>query len=255
MGTESTNLEALTAEMLGDIGKLHDSVVKLKVELPAALEPARKIPGELIAAAKKAKEEYEAITIAAEKHAKVTIERVAAETLVGAAEKAFGDGVQKYTEGLEHAAVEKSAGRVAMVGGAVLLAGILLGGGFTYFGQMFADKSALENAIATAAAATEAKVKAEAGATAAIAAATVSANAKAEAEVKQLRASAGWLGTADGQLAYKFFTKGGGKSAATCDADLHWEKFKMDDGRNLCVPMRPGRIYGWASGETGWLIP
>ena len=38
MAGESTALEALTAEMLGDIGKLHDAVVSLKGVLPGQIQ-------------------------------------------------------------------------------------------------------------------------------------------------------------------------------------------------------------------------
>lgn len=41
MSTESTALEALVAEMLGDIGKLHKSVESLKLEIPEQIGDAQ----------------------------------------------------------------------------------------------------------------------------------------------------------------------------------------------------------------------
>lgn len=261
VGRPVTDAERIQLYKLKEVGKYDDNDAiwlfyvaqeAFKTQLKDIL---RGVPDEFAKMVVTAKSDFNEIAIAADKHAKSVITTAAAETLMPAAEKAFTDGVKKYTSVIEIAARKKSSGWVAMVGGGVLIVGILLGGGFGYYGQMLSDRSTLEKAIEDASVATKAQAKAETDATAAIAAATKAANAKADGEGKQLRASSGWLGTADGQLAYKFFTKGTGKSAATCDADLHWEKFKMDDGRYLCVPMRQGKFYGWTSGDTGWVIP
>ena len=67
--------DALIAEMLGDIGRLHDSVGELKVELPEMLRPLREIE----AATAEAKRAHQAFLADAASQAKQTIEAVASD--------------------------------------------------------------------------------------------------------------------------------------------------------------------------------
>lgn len=187
----------------------------------------------------------------AEKQSRAAIDKSISEsasTLAPVAEKAFAKGVERYCGTIERTAKEKSLGWAAKVGGLVLLGGLLLGGGFVTLAQSFIDKSALEKAVAEATAATAAKVKAEADAAAGIAAA----DARAELEVQQLRATAGWVGTKDGQLAKKFFDSGAGQVAATCNSST-WEVVKSDNGK-WCIPKRRD-LFGGDENKYGWKIP
>lgn len=59
-GTESTLRDSLMAEMLGDIGKLHDAVDSLKESLPRETEAAEKRIIELIGLLHKAGDSYQA---------------------------------------------------------------------------------------------------------------------------------------------------------------------------------------------------
>jgi len=252
MGRQVTDAERIQLHRQKDALGLsdNDALWLILMTNEAYKNQLKDIPAELAATAAKIRKEYQEITASAEAHAKATIGTAAAETLAPAAEKAFIRGVQKYTDHLERSARDKSVGMVALVGGLVLLIGAALGGGAVYLGHSISDNATVKLAKAEAAAATEAKVKAEA----ALEDAVAIAEARADAEIKSVRASAGWLGTREGQLAFKFFTKGHGILAATCEGNMHWEKMKSADGQNLCVPQRDG-LLGWSSGSSGWVIP
>lgn len=109
---QSTTLEALTAELLGDVGLLHDEVKQLKETLPGAAEEIRRAGAE----------STDAMSAAVEKAVLDLTRGAARAELVKAAEAA-----------LNNAQKGKSTSRPLFLG-AALVVGLALGGALGFMG-------------------------------------------------------------------------------------------------------------------------
>lgn len=83
-------------------------------------------------------------------------------------------------------------------------------------------------------------------------AAVAAAEEKASDEIDAIRKSSGWIGTAQGRLAKKFFDSGAGDIAAKCDSP-DWEITERKGGKS-CVPKKRD-LLGGNAGKDGWKIP
>lgn len=181
------------------------------------------------------------------------VQTIVAGSLTPLAEAAFENGVKQYIDQIDsearHAAIDKT---MWIAGGAaclVLFFGLGLGWGFAKWSISNADTK-----LAAAAAASVASVAGQLEKKDLETAATI-ANLKAEQAltIANLNAAKGWAGTAEGQLAYKFFTAGSGAAAAKCQA-AHWTVGKNAQGQKLCIPQHE-KWSGWTEGDEGWVIP
>lgn len=181
------------------------------------------------------------------------VQTVVAESLGPLAEKAFNEGVKTYIDWVDNEARSAARARAMSMSlgvvAAVLLAGVLLGWGAGAWSRSDADEQ-----LIAAAAASQAAVAGQLAQKDLQAAATI-ANLKAEqaATMANLNAAKVWSGTAEGQLAYKFFTAGSGVLAAKCQQE-HWTIGKSGKGEKLCIPQYE-TWSGWKEGNVGWAIP
>lgn len=191
------------------------------------------------------------------------VQSVVAGNLAPLASVAFAEGVRKYIDRLENEAANSAQIRAMPIAlGAVAIA-VLVGLGIGWGGGTWA-RSASDEKLITAAAASQAAVsgqleKKDLTTVAAIAdmkSETDSKIAEIKADSKKtienLSAAKTWYTTPEGQLAYKFFTAGGGNTAAKCEG-INWEIRNVAAGK-FCVPRVDG-IFGWKDGSVGWKIP
>lgn len=185
-----------------------------------------------------------------ERETRLVVEKTVVGALVPVAERAFENGVSKYTTKLERAAAHKSLGFVAVAAVGVLLAGFAAGwsGGSWWRGND--DQEKVERAL-KAQDGVEARIATQIAADNKLIAA---ANSRADAVAATANASNEWARTQQGRLAYQFFVFGNGEAAAQCSPGLHWQKMKSADGKNVCVPQHKG-FFGWSPGGEGWVIP
>lgn len=181
------------------------------------------------------------------------VQAVVAESLEPLAEKAFKDGVKKYidlldTKAQSSARFKTTAMAVAVVA-VVFLVGLLLGFGGGTWSRSDADEKLIASAAASRTAVAGQLAQKDLETAAAIS------NLKAEqtATIANLNAAKGWSGTAEGQLAYKFFTAGSGALAAKCQGE-HWTLGKTGQGEKICIPQHE-TWSGWKEGGAGWVIP
>ena len=181
------------------------------------------------------------------------VQTIVAGSLEPLASAAFDKGVKQYIDLLDSEATSAARFKTIIVAiatvAAVFVVGVMLG----WTGGTWTQSDADATAIAAAAVAqkTVAGQLAQKDAEAAVAIA----NLKTEhaATIANLSAAKGWAGTAEGQLAYKFFTVGSGAAAAKCQGE-HWTIGKTGKGEKLCMPQIDG-LTGWKEGGTGWVIP
>jgi hypothetical protein len=78
---------------------------------------------------------------------------------------------------------------------------------------------------------------------------------KSHDEIEEMRKNSGWLGTAEGRLAKKFFDLGTGTMAAKCDSPA-WEIYPDadDDKVKWCIPKKRNLIFE-EDQKFGWKIP
>lgn len=181
------------------------------------------------------------------------VQTIVAGSLTPLAEAAFEKGVKQYIEQIDHEAGNYAKSKAVPVAIATVAIAVLVGIGLGWAGGTWARSSEDQAAIASAAVAqrTVAGQLAQKDAEAA----SVVANLKAEqaATIANLSAAKGWAGTAEGQLAYKFFTVGSGLAAAKCQGE-HWTLGKTAKGEKLCKPQHK-TWSGWEEGGSGWVIP
>lgn len=82
--------------------------------------------------------------------------------------------------------------------------------------------------------------------------ASLRAQKQLEEKMQLVRKEMKWLGTQEGQLAYRFFQQGSGLAAATCNG--HTWDIEYIKGEKYCIPNR----RDWIGGEKeryGWKIP
>ena len=181
------------------------------------------------------------------------VQTIVAGSLEPLATAAFDKGVKKYIDDLtgqaESAARSKTMPVAIAAAAGVLLVGLMLGWGSGTWARSDADEK-----LIAAAAVSQKTVAAQLAQKDAEAAATI-ANLKADqaTAIANLSAAKGWAGTPEGQLAYKFFTAGGGVLAARCQAE-RWIIGKTGKGEKLCVP-QVETFFGWKDGNIGWVIP
>lgn len=181
------------------------------------------------------------------------VQTIVAGSLEPLASAAFDKGVKKYIDQIDGEAGNYAKTKAIPVAIATVAVAVLCGLGLGWAGGTWARSDADTTAIAAAAVAQQtvagqlAQKDAEAAA--------VVANLKAEqaATIANLSAASRWAGTAEGQLAYKFFTVGSGAMAAKCQAE-HWTLGKNGQGQKLCIPQHE-KWSGWTDGSEGWVIP
>ena len=181
------------------------------------------------------------------------VQTIVAGSLTPLAEAAFEKGVKKYIDQIDGEAGEHAKSKALPVAIATVAISVLVGIGLGWAGGTWARSSSDERLIA-AATASQAAVAGQLAQKDAEAAAVV-ANLKAEqaAAIANLSAAKGWAGTAEGQLAYKFFTVGSGVMAAKCQGE-HWTIGETGNKEKLCIPQHK-TWSGWKEGGTGWVIP
>ena len=181
------------------------------------------------------------------------VQTIVAGSLEPLASVAFDKGVKQYITRIDSEA--KSAARykalqvaIALVA-AVFVVGVLLGWGSGTWARSDADEKLIAAAAVSQKTVSGQLAQKDAEAAAAIA------NLKTEhaTAIANLSAAKGWAGTAEGQLAYKFFTVGSGVLAAKCQGE-HWTTGKTGKGEKLCIPQHK-TWSGWEEGGTGWVIP
>ena len=181
------------------------------------------------------------------------VQTVVASSLEPLAAAAFERGVKRYIDLIDGEAAKKAHARTMPIAAALAAVLLSVGVGLGWAGGTWSrsDSDATELAEAEIAqktvAARLAQKDAEAGA--------MIANLKAElaAESVNLNAAKNWASTAEGQLAYKFFTFGSGSMAAKCQGE-HWTLGRSAKGDKLCMPQH-STIFGWRDGTSGWVIP
>ena len=181
------------------------------------------------------------------------VQTIVAGSLEPLATAAFEKGVNKYIRQLDSEATNSAKANAIPVAIAGVALAVLVGIGLGWAGGTWArsNSDAQLIAAATASQATVAGQLAQKDSETAV----VIANLKAEqaASIANLNAARGWAGTAEGQLAFKFFTTGGGLMAAKCQAE-HWTLGKTGKGEKLCMPQYE-TLMGWKEGNVGWVIP
>lgn len=181
------------------------------------------------------------------------VQTIVAGSLEPLAEKAFNEGAKKYIDWLESEAQSSARTKTMPVAIAAAAGVLLVGIGLGWGGGTWARSDADATAIASAAVAQK-TVASQLAQKDAEAAATI-ANLKVEqaATIANLSAASRWAGTAEGQLAYKFFTVGSGAVAAKCQ-QAHWTIGESGKGEKLCLPQHK-TWSGWEVGGSGWVIP
>lgn len=181
------------------------------------------------------------------------VQTIVAGSLEPLASAAFDKGVKEYITQIDGEAASAARskalqGAIAVVA-AVFVVGVLLGWGSGTWARSDAD----EKLIAAAAVAQGTVAGQLAQKDAETAAAIAKLKAEQAATIANLSAAKVWAGTAEGQLAYKFFTVGSGAMAAKCQAE-HWTLGKSGKGEKMCVPQHE-KWSGWTQGSEGWVIP
>lgn len=181
------------------------------------------------------------------------VQTIVAGSLTPLAEAAFDKGVKKYIDQIDGEAGEYAKSKARPVAIAMIAAVVAVSVVVGWAGGTWARSDSDATAIASAAVA-QTTVAGQLAQKDSELAATI-ANLKAEqaATIANLSAAKGWAGTAEGQLAYKFFTAGSGLMAAKCQAE-HWTLGKTGKGEKLCMPQYE-TWSGWKEGSTGWVIP
>lgn len=179
------------------------------------------------------------------------VQTIVASSLTPLAEAAFEKGIKKYMHQIDAEAESAAWYKTMPVAIAAVAIAVLVGIGLGWAGGTWARSDADATAIAAAAVAqrTVASQLAQKDAEAAVAALKT----EQAAAIANLSAARGWAGTAEGQLAYKFFTLGSGAIAARCQAK-HWTVGKTAQGQKLCIPQYE-KLTGWTEGNEGWVIP
>lgn len=181
------------------------------------------------------------------------VQTIVAGSLEPLASAAFDKGVKQYMGQINGKAASAARSKTMPIAiaavAAVFVVGMLSGLGLGIYGRSDADESLIAAAAVSQQTVASQLAKKDAEAAAAIA------NLKTEqaATIANLSAASRWAGTAEGQLAYKFFTVGSGLIAAKCQ-DKHWTLGKTGIGEKLCVPQHE-TWSGWKDGGSGWVIP
>lgn len=230
-----------------------DAILSIFVALDHYEKLYEKIPAQIIETLRVAVEAADGAAKKVVSDASGKVQTIVATSLVPLAEAAFNKGVNKYIDQIDHEAGEsaKSKARpvaIAMVA-AVVVASIVVGWAGGTWARSDSDSTAL-----AAAALVQKTVAGQLAQKDAEAAITI-ANLKAEqvATISNLNAASKWAGTAEGQLAYKFFTVGSGAAAAKCQGK-HWTIGETGKKEKLCMPQHK-TWSGWEDGNTGWVIP
>nr|WP_181375051.1 hypothetical protein [Polaromonas sp. W10N]AWD72316.1 hypothetical protein pW10NP1_p009 [Polaromonas sp. W10N] len=212
-----------------------------------------KIPAQIIEALRVAVEAADRAANLVVNDASTKVQTIVAGSLEPLATAAFDKGVKKYIAQIDGEAASAARSKTIPIAiaavAAVFVVGVMLGWG----GGTWARSDADSTAIASAAVAQK-TVASQLAQKDAEAAATI-ANLKAEqaATIANLSAASRWAGTAEGQLAYKFFTVGSGAVAAKCQQE-HWTIGETGKGEKLCMPQHK-TWRGWEAGDIGWVIP
>lgn len=185
--------------------------------------------------------------------ASTKVKTIVASSLEPLAAQAFEAGVKQYITLLDSEA-RNSATHKARIFAIAVIGAVFVGGGIVGWAGGTWSRSDDDAATIAAAAVVQKTVTSQLAQKDAESAATI-ANLKAEqaATIASGNAVRGWAGTAEGQLAYKFFTAGSGALAAKCQAE-HWTLGKTPKGEKLCMPQHK-TWSGWEEGGTGWVIP
>ncbi|ABM40234.1 hypothetical protein [Polaromonas naphthalenivorans] len=212
-----------------------------------------KIPAQIIEALRVAVETANRAAKLVVDDASGKVQTIVAGSLVPLAKDAFEKGVNRYIDQIDGEARNYAKTKAIPVAIATVAMAVLVGIGLGWAGGTWARSDADATAIASAAVAQK-TVAGQLAQKDAEAAATI-ANLKAEqaATIANLNAAKVWSGTAEGQLAYKFFTVGSGALAAKCQAE-HWTLGKNGKGEKLCIPQHE-KWSGWTEGSEGWVIP
>lgn len=181
------------------------------------------------------------------------VQTIVADSLTPLAKDAFEKGVKQYIEQIDSQSTSDAKFKAIPVAIATVAIAVFIGVGLGWAGGTWARSDADATLIASAAL-SQKTVESQLAQKDAEAAATI-ANLKTEqaATIANLSAAGRWAGTAEGQLAYKFFTVGGGTMAAKCQGE-HWTLGKTGEGEKLCVPQYE-TWSGWKDGKMGWVIP
>lgn len=218
MNPVSTAKDAIIAELLGDVGELHDQIKILPNELEKSVG------------------RFVRDTLPSEAN---VIMNKAALTAIGLMASQVGEIAQQIA-GDTAASQRYKSFWLAAAG--VLVCAVVFGGA-GYVLRMSTDDMAIR-------AASDKVIKANNRANSA----TESAEKKADIEITNIRKTAGWVGTPEGMLAKKFFDSGTGVNAAECNGKK-WEIKTDKTGQKWCIPKtRP--FFGWdTETEYVWKIP
>ena len=230
-----------------------DAILSIFVALDHYEKLYEKIPAQIVETLRVAVEAADGAAKKVVNDASGKVQTIVATSLVPLAEAAFEKGVKKYIDLIDHETGQSATSKARPVAIAMIAAVVAVSVVVGWAGGTWARSSSDEQLIA-AATASQAAVAGQLAQKDAEAAAVV-ANLKAEqaAAIANLSAAKGWIGTAEGQLAYKFFTVGDGAVAAKCSQE-HWTLGKNAQKQKLCIPQYE-TFFGWKEGAGGWVIP
>ena len=192
------------------------------------------------------------------------VQKVVAESLEPLATAAFDKGVKKYIDRIDSEANDSAKNKAIPIAigaaAAVLCFGVAVGWAAGAWSRSDSDAALIASAavaqktVVAQLAQKDAEHAAALAGTLKVHAETIARlQADQNAVIDNLTAASRWAGTAEGQLAYKFFTVGGGNIAAKCQGE-NWTLGKTAKGEKLCMPQHSS-FFGWKDGNFGWLIP
>lgn len=230
-----------------------DAILSIFVALDHYEIMYEKVPAQIIEALRLAIEVADGAAEKIVNDASKKVQTIVAKNLVPLAEAAFEKGVGKYIDQIDSEAGQFATARARPMAAVLIAAVVVVSVVVGWAGGLWSRAS--DDAQLIAAAAVAQKTVAGQLAQRDAEAAAVVANLKAEqaTAIANLSAAKGWAGTAEGQLAYRFFTIGDGVKAARCNG-IRWDVGESSDKKKLCVPQH-STWGGWEKGHEGWVIP